>query len=67
MSNNARDCESLHRNVEHAGVLLYYDQTLPDDDPEGLARAVDAVLDQDGPAELRNDVVELDEWYEWLQ
>lgn len=53
--------------MDHAGVLLYYDQTLPDDDPEGLARAVDAVLEQYGSVEIRNNVVELDEWYEWLQ
>lgn len=53
--------------MNHAGLLLYYDQKLPDDDPEGLARAVDAVFEQYGTDELSNNVVELDEWHEWLQ
>jgi len=67
ISNNAKDFEELHRDVNHAGLLLYYDQKLPDDDPEGLARAVDAVFEQYGTDELSNNVVELDEWHEWLQ
>ncbi|MFC7058573.1 DUF5615 family PIN-like protein [Halovenus salina] len=67
ISNNAKDFEALHREVDHSGLLLYYDQKLPDEDPEGLARTVDAVLEQYGIAELSNNVVELDEWYEWLQ
>lgn len=67
ISNNAKDFEPLHREVEHAGILLYYDQNLPDDDPEGLARTVESVLEQYGPGELSNNVVKPDEWYEWIQ
>ena len=67
VSNNAKDFESLHRDQDHPGLLLYYDQDLPDDDPEGLARAVDEVVEQYGTGELRNALVDLDTWYEWLQ
>lgn len=66
ISNNAKDFETLHEETEHAGILLYYDQNLPDDDPEGLARAVEQVIEQYGTTELTNNVVKLDEWYEWL-
>jgi hypothetical protein len=31
-----------------AGILLYYEQALPDTDPEGLARTVDEVFNQYG-------------------
>jgi hypothetical protein len=66
LSNNAKDFETLHREVDHAGLLLYYTQELPDDDPEGLARTVEKVIEQYGTAALANEVVDLDEWYEWL-
>jgi hypothetical protein len=66
LSNNAKDFETLHREVDHAGLLLYYTQELPDDDPEGLARTVEKVVEQYGTAALANEVVDLDEWYEWL-
>jgi DNA-binding phage protein len=62
LSNNAKDFEALHHQQDHADILLYHDQSLPDDDPEGLARAVEEVIDQYGLAELANSVVELDEW-----
>jgi predicted nuclease of predicted toxin-antitoxin system len=65
VSNNAKDFADLHTQEDHAGMLLYRKQSLPDDDPEGLARAVDAAIEQYG-TELRNRIVELDEWYEWL-
>ncbi|MFB6177040.1 MAG: DUF5615 family PIN-like protein [Halobaculum sp.] len=65
ISNNAKDFEALHGEVDHAGLLLYYDQTLPDDDPEGLARTVAEVTGQYGADALSNSVVDLDEWYEW--
>lgn len=48
LTNNAKDFEPLHRDHDHAGVLLYRDQKLPDTDPEGLARVVDEVFDQYG-------------------
>lgn len=67
VSNNARDFESLHRKEDHAGLLIYYDQSLPDDDPEGLARTVEEVFEQYGASDLRDEYVELDAWYEWLQ
>ncbi|MEF8773105.1 MAG: DUF5615 family PIN-like protein [Halobacteriales archaeon] len=66
LTNNAKDFEPLHRDVEHAGVFLYHDQSLPDADPEGLARTVDEVFAQYDAASLENELVELDEWYEWL-
>jgi len=44
LTNDARDFEELYREIDHAGVLLYYEQSRPDDDPEGLARVVDEVF-----------------------
>lgn len=44
LTNNAKDFEPLHHEHEHAGILLYYDQNLPDADPEGLARTVTEVF-----------------------
>lgn len=67
VTNNAKDFEPLHEEHEHAGILLYYEQHLPDTDPEGLARAVDEVFNQYGKSEIENRLVDLDEWYEWLQ
>ena len=46
--------------------LLYYDQGRPDRDPEGVARAVDEIIAQYGFDGLENELVDLDEWYEWL-
>ncbi|MDZ5813024.1 DUF5615 family PIN-like protein [Halorubrum sp. AD140] len=34
VTNNASDFEPLHREHDHAGILLYYEQALPDTDPE---------------------------------
>jgi len=65
VSNNAKDFVALHSQQEHAGFFLYREQSLPDDDPEGLARAVDVAIEQYG-SELHNNIVELDKWYEWL-
>jgi uncharacterized protein (DUF433 family) len=48
------------------GALVYYDQKLPDDDPEGLARTVDKVFTQYGSSGIENEPVDLDEWYDWL-
>jgi hypothetical protein len=47
-------------------MLLYYDQKLPDDDPEGLARPVDEVFTRYGSSGIENELVDLDEWYDWL-
>lgn len=66
LSNNAKDFEPLHSDCDHAGILLYYDQKRPDTDPEGLARTVDEVFNQYGPDEIENELVDLDEWYDWL-
>ena len=41
LRNNAKDFEPLHDEYDHAGILLYYEQKLPNTDPEGLARTVD--------------------------
>ena len=67
ITNNAKDFEPLHREYEHAGILLYFDQSLPDDDPEGLARAVEELVTQYGPDGIENELVDLDQWYDWLQ
>ena len=67
VSNNAKDFEPLHTEYDHAGILLYYDQNLPDTDPEGLARTVDEVFSQYGTDEIENHLVDFGEWYEWLQ
>jgi len=66
LTNNAKDFEPLHRTHDHAGMLLYYDQKLPDNDPEGLARTVDEVFNQYGSTGIDNELADLDEWYEWL-
>ena len=66
VSNNAKDFEPLHAEYDHAGIFLYYEQNLPDADPEGLARTVDEVFNQYGTDELKNQLVDLGEWYEWL-
>ncbi len=66
MTNNAKDFEPLHHEYDHAGILLYYEQGLPNTDPEGLARAVDEVLNQYRLAGIENRLVDLGEWYEWL-
>ncbi|WP_436925404.1 DUF5615 family PIN-like protein [Halosimplex amylolyticum] len=64
VTNNAKDFEPLHEDIEHAGLFLYREQSLPDDDPEGLARAVDEVVSQYGYRALTDEIAELDEWYE---
>lgn len=66
LTNNAKDFEPLHHEHDHAGILLYYDQKLPDTDPEGLARTVDEVFNQYGLDGVENQLVDLGEWYEWL-
>lgn len=67
LTNNAKDFEPLHQEYDHAGMLLYYNQELPDRDPEGLARTVDEVFNQYGQDGIENELVDLDEWYDWLQ
>jgi hypothetical protein len=67
LTNNAKDFETLHQRRDHHGLLLYREQTLPDTDPEGLARAVEEVFDQYGASGVENELVELRGWYEWLQ
>jgi hypothetical protein len=66
LTNNAKDFEPLHHEYTHAGILLYYDQKLPDTDPEGLARTVDEVFNQHGIDGVENRLVDLGEWYGWL-
>lgn len=65
VTNNARDFEPLHERREHRGLFLYRRQDLPDIDPEGLATAIDTVLDQYGE-DVTGRLVELDDWYDWL-
>ncbi len=67
VTNNAKDFEPLHRDHDHAGIFLYHDQKLPDRNPEGLARAVEEVFNQYGAADLENELIDLDEWLDWLQ
>ena len=66
VTNDAKDFEPLHQHTDHAGLFLYHDQNLPEDDPEGLARAVDEVVSQYGADGIENELVTLDDWYEWL-
>jgi uncharacterized protein with PIN domain len=66
LTNNAKDFERLHPRHYHAGMLLYDDQKLPDVDPEGLARTVDEVFNQYGTSGVENELVYLDEWYDWV-
>jgi hypothetical protein len=66
LTNNAKDFESLHDEYSHAGMFIYYDQKLPDNDPEGLARTVDEVFNQYGRDGVADRIVDLGEWYEWL-
>jgi hypothetical protein len=66
LTNNAKDFASLHDEYAHAGILLYYDQSLPDTDPEGLARTVDEVFTQYGSDGVADRLVDLGEWYAWL-
>lgn len=66
LTNNAKDFDPLHHEHGHAGILLYYDQKLPDTDPEGLARTVDEVFNQYGPDGIENQLVDLGEWYQSL-
>ena len=66
VTNNAKDFEPLHHEHDHAGLLLYYDQNLPDTDPEGLARTVDEVFNQYGPEGIERQLIDLGEWYDWL-
>lgn len=66
VTNNARDFRRLHHRTSHAGVLVYYEQSVPDRDPDGLARAIEAVLEQYGREGLENQLVDLQEWYEWI-
>ena len=35
VTNNAKDFIELHETIEHAGLLVVFDQRLPDSDPEG--------------------------------
>ncbi|MGZ0747644.1 DUF5615 family PIN-like protein [Haloparvum sp. AD34] len=66
LTNNAKDFEGLQQDYDHAGILLYYDQELPDTDPEGLARTIDEVFSQYGTEGVEDQLVDLDEWYAWL-
>ncbi|MFC7019233.1 MULTISPECIES: DUF5615 family PIN-like protein [Haloarcula] len=66
VTNNAKDFEPLHHEYDHAGIFLYYEQNLPDTDPEGLARTVDEIFNQYGVEGVENQLVDLGEWYEWL-
>lgn len=66
VTNNAKDFEPLHRRCDHAGILLYYEQNLPDTDPEGLARTVDEVFNQYGISGIKDELIDLGEWYDWL-
>jgi hypothetical protein len=67
ITNDKRDFRPLHESTDHAGIFLYHDHTLPDDDPEGLSRTVDEILSQYGIEELDNQLVDLDAWYDWFR
>jgi predicted nuclease of predicted toxin-antitoxin system len=65
VTNNARDFRPLHDDHDHAGVFLFRDQGLPDEDPEGLARTIAEILEQ-YDEEVTNELVDLGEWYDWF-
>lgn len=65
VTNDAKDFESLHREYDHAGLLLFYAESLPNADPEGLARTVDELVVQYGSDGLANEVIDLDAWHDW--
>jgi len=67
VTNDAKDFEPLHEERSHPGILLFHRQRLQDEDPAGLARAIETVVDQHGQDDLSNRVVALDTWYDWLQ
>lgn len=67
LTNNAKDFEPLHREIDHGGILLYRDQRLPDEDPEGLARTIDEVFSQYGVDGVEDELVDLDAWHGWLR
>jgi len=66
VTNNAKDFEPLASKRAHAGILLYYDQSLPETDPEGLTQTIDEVFTQYGMAGVEDELVDLGEWYDWL-
>jgi len=66
VTNNAKDFEPLAGEQPHAGILLYYDQSLPATDPEGLAQTIDEVFTQYGMAGVEDELIDLGEWYDWL-
>ncbi len=66
ITTNAEDFAPLHRDTNDAGLFLFYDQRLPDEVPGGPARTEDEVLNQYGSDGVRNEMVALDEWYDWL-
>jgi hypothetical protein len=66
ITNNARDFEELHQEIDHSGLLLYHEQNQPDVEPEAFARVVDEVFSQYGVSGVENEIVALDEWYDWL-
>ena len=67
ITNNTKDFLDLHEEVDHVGILLLFDQHLHYQNPEGLARTIEAVESQYGTTGLKNEVVDLDHWYEWVR
>lgn len=66
ITNNLKDFKPLHEQRDHQGILAYSDQGLPDRIPEGLARAIIAVIEQYDTTEFENEFADLGEWYDWL-
>lgn len=52
----------LANTIEHAGVIVYTDTNYLRDDPGGAVRTFERVLSHYPPAELRNELVWLDQW-----
>lgn len=66
LTNNAQDFTTLHDRQSHAGIVIYRRQDLLDEDPIGVAQAVDRIIAQYGTDGVADELVELDEWYAWL-
>ncbi len=50
-------------NVDHAGIVIYTDPVLLRDDPGGVVRTLERVLDYYPPEELVGEQIWLDQWY----
>lgn len=53
---------TLSEEIPHAGIVIYSDANALRDHPERAVRALERVFTHYPPAELRDEVVWLDQW-----